>query len=154
MSRVGRIIAVTLGLSIAGAIFGAVAGVIALVVLTVLSDGAPNSRSLPILEMAVRPAIIGAGLGAVGAPAIAWLLLRHVPLGKAVAWSAVGSVLGGVAGWGLATVLDRANHAIDTGLATQAKGLILGAVAGFLAAALILRLRVRASRGRASSTEG
>lgn len=154
MSRVGRIIAVTLGLSIAGAIFGAVAGVIALVVLIVLSGGAQDSRSPPILEMAVLPAMIGAGLGAVGAPAIAWLLLRYVPLGKAVAWSTVGSVVGGVAGWSLATVLDRANHAIDTGLATQAKGVILGAVAGFLAAALILRLRVRASRGRASSTEG
>jgi hypothetical protein len=146
-SRLGRIIAVTVGLSVAGAIFGALAAVMGLVVLTVLSGG-----GAPMLDMAVIPAILGASLGAVGAPAIAWLLLRYVPLGKAIAWSTVGTAAGGVVGWLLATVLDRASPGIDTAVGSQVRGAILGAIAGFLAAALILRLR--AARGKASSTAG
>lgn len=147
MTRLGRIITVTLGLSVAGAIFGALAGVIGLVVLTVLTGG-----GLPMLDMAVVPAILGAAFGAVGAPAIAWLLLRYVPLGKAVAWSTVGTAAGGVGGWLLATAVDRASPALATALESQVKGAILGAIAGFLTAALILRLR--AARGKASSKAG
>jgi hypothetical protein len=147
MTRLGRIITVTLGLSIAGAIFGALAGVIGLVVLTVLTGG-----GLPMLDMAVVPAILGATFGAVGAPAIAWLLLRYVPLGKAVAWGTVGTAAGGVGGWLLATVVDRASPGLATAVESQVKGAILGAIAGFLTAALILR--IRAARGKASSKEG
>jgi hypothetical protein len=150
MARVGRIIAVTLGLSVAGAIFGALAGVTALVLLVAL-NGSAEFLSLRTLQMLVIPAIIGASLGALGAPAIAWLLLRYVPLGKAIAWSTVGTVAGGVVGWTLAVALPDASPGIDTAVGGQVKGAVLGAVGGFLAAAIVLRLR--ASVGRASPKE-
>jgi hypothetical protein len=43
--------------------------------------------------------MVGAELGAVCAPLIAWLLLRYVPLGRAFLGLTIGTVLGGLAGW-------------------------------------------------------
>lgn len=42
---------------------------------------------------------IGAGTGAVLGPAAAFLLLRHVPLGRALGWTATGTALGAVVGF-------------------------------------------------------
>ena len=41
---------------------------------------------------------IGAAIGAVVAPLMSWLLLRHVPLGRAILHTAIGTVLGGILG--------------------------------------------------------
>ena len=150
MARVGRIIAVTIGLSVTGAIFGALAGAIALLVVLAL-NGTLRHLALPALQMFAIPAIIGAFLGALGAPAIAWLLLRYVPLGKAVAWSTVGTVAGGIIGWALAVVFPNGSPGIDATVDNTVLGAILGAVAGFLASAIVLRLR--ASVGKVSPLE-
>lgn len=76
-------------------------------------------------------AAFGAVCGAVAAPAGGWLLLRRVPLGRAMGWTVIGTVFGAVLLW----VLPLGYNRIERG--------ILGALAGFLAAALALRWTTR-----------
>jgi hypothetical protein len=91
-----RVVAVTAGLSVAGGAFGAAAGATALGIVLAASG---DLRSLSDLFILGIPASIGAGLGAVCAPIAGWLLLRHIPLGRAFVGLTLGTVLGGVAGW-------------------------------------------------------
>jgi len=69
-------------------------------------------------------AFIGAPLGAIMAPVLAWGLLRRVPLGKMFAWCAIGTVAGGVIGWIISPIFG-----------------LFGAVAGCFIACLALALR-------------
>jgi hypothetical protein len=94
-TRTGRIAAVTAGLAAAGAVAGgAVAATISLV-WSVFHGGFPSVRAgVEILSIS---AFFGAAVGAVLGPAAAWLLLRHVPVGRAIAATALGTVAGGVA---------------------------------------------------------
>jgi hypothetical protein len=138
MAHVGRIIAITLGLSAAGVVFGGIAGALALA-LSLAIGGSFDLFSHPA-AFAV-PAALGAVIGAIGAPAMAWLLLRHVPLGKAVAWSTLGTVAGAVVGWTVAVALHDATPWLHTSMGDEVKGAILGALVGFLVAAFVLRRR-------------
>jgi hypothetical protein len=108
-----RVVAVTLGLIGAGAIFGALAGGIALSISLLITENDTSGSGLVI------GAFFGAPLGAIAAPTAAWLLLRRVPLGRVFAGSVAGTVLGGVVGW----VLPFAGDQVGNGL--------FGAVAGF-----------------------
>lgn len=93
MTRLGRIVVVTIGLVGAGIIFGALAGGTAFSVVVMLADGRISTELFEI------GAIFGAPLGAITAPLLAWLLLRRVPLGRMFLVCSVGTAIGGVAGW-------------------------------------------------------
>jgi hypothetical protein len=100
MLRVRRILAVTAGLAVAGALTGAVCGLLALTPLVVSSWlRLPNSRFAMFSDLALWAATAGAALGAVCGPLLAWSLLRHLPLWRVIAWAAVGTVLGSLGGW-------------------------------------------------------
>jgi hypothetical protein len=138
MTRAGRIVAVTAGLAVAGGVLGAAASVIALLLAAALTDGLPLPPHLDVLTFVAG---FGAVLGSIAAPAGGWLLLRQVPLGRAMLWSVIGTVVGGVAAW-----TARLGH-------DQIGGAVMGAVAGFLIAALALRWTTRRARQpRASAT--
>jgi hypothetical protein len=83
------------------------------------------------LNVLVFAAVFGAICGAIAAPAGGWLLLRRVPLGRAMAWTVIATVFGAVVLW----VLPLGYNRIERG--------ILGAIVGFLAAALALRWTTR-----------
>ena len=71
---------------------------------------------------------VGAAIGAVTTPLIAWVLLRNVPLGRAIAQCALGTVVGGVlASW--------------TNLHNPLFSPIVGAVLGFTVMATFLKLK-------------
>ena len=122
----GRILAVTLGLVVAGAVFGGVAGAVALAISLVLSQ---EYRHLTEPRLFAVAASVGALLGAGCAPLAGWLLLRHVPLGRAFAGLTVGATLGGVVGWFLPRSFAHGD------------GILITAALGFLGAAVVLRLR-------------
>lgn len=123
-----RAVTATLGLSAAGALCGATAGTIAFAIVVILSQGFTFFSDGVILELA---SAAGAVAGAVGAPLIAWLLLRYVPLGRAFLGLTLGTIAGGVTGW--YTLAET--HLLF--------GPVGGAVAGFLAAGIALRLEAR-----------
>jgi hypothetical protein len=124
--RPGRVLAVTLGLAVAGAVFGGVAGAIALVISLMLT------REFSFLADARLYAVagtLGAILGAVAAPLTGWLLLRYVPLGRAFAGLTVGAVVGGVIGWFLPRSIANGD------------ALLIAAALGALCAAVVMRVR-------------
>jgi hypothetical protein len=122
----GRAVAVTIGLSVAGAAFGAVAGATALAIALLWSEGLGLFSASRILLL---PALIGAVLGAVCAPLAGWLLLRHVPLGRAFGGLTLGATIGGLVGWFLPWSFDPIKQSITV------------AALGFLCAAVLLRIR-------------
>ncbi len=93
MTRLGRIVVVTIGLVGAGIVSGALAGGTAFALVVVLADGRISTELFEI------GAIFGAPLGAIIAPLLAWLLLRRVPLGRMFLVCSVGTAIGGVVGW-------------------------------------------------------
>jgi hypothetical protein len=126
MRHAGRIVAVTIGLVGAGLLFGAIAGGSSFALVGILAG---EEISLEAFEIG---AIFGAPLGAVTAPLLSWLLLRHVPLGKMFLVCSVGTAIGGIVGW----------------FATAAGGDIMvnplvGAFVGCVIAAIALRYRVQ-----------
>jgi ABC-type enterochelin transport system permease subunit len=128
MTRVGRIVAVTIGLVGAGLLFGAIAGGTSFALVGILTG---EDISIEALEIG---AIFGAPLGAITAPMLSWLLLRHVPLGKMFLVCSVGTAIGGIVGW----------------FATTAEGDIMlnplvGAFVGCVIAAITLRTRAHAT---------
>jgi hypothetical protein len=127
--------AVTAGLSVFGAVVGAAAGSTALLIGALL-DGHVAFNDLVILGI---PAAIGAVLGAVLTPIAGWMLLRRVPLGRAFAGLAAGTIGGGVLGW---LLLARHTDPI--------MGPVGAAVVGFLVAAVAMRYSKRA---RAAAAE-
>lgn len=126
MSRGGRIAAVTLGLAVAGALFGGAAGAVALAAVNLMRHGLQGGFDPQILG---GVAMVGAGLGAVLLPAAGWLLMRQVPIGKALLGTTVGTLLGAWAG----------SAAPDVALPVPSP--ILGALAGFALATVYLRIR-------------
>jgi hypothetical protein len=126
-SRAARILLVTAALSAVGAVVGAITSVVAMT-LWLLTHGLGTP---PIFSFETGiAAMIGAGLGAVLAPLEAWLLLRRVPLWRAITETAIGTIIGAVAFSFL-----------------TASSLIAGAVVGFTVAALRLRFVTRVRRG-------
>ena len=113
-----RVVAVTLGLIGAGAVFGALAGGIALAISVLITEHDTSGSGLVI------GAFFGAPLGAIAAPTAAWLLLRRVPLGRVFAGSVAGTVLGGVMGW----VLPFAGDQVVNGLFSAVLGFAFATV--------------------------
>ncbi len=127
MRRPLRILGITVGLMITGAIFAALAGAVSLTAALWL-DG----DRWYTLGLLVGP-FYGAPLGAVMAPVLAWALLRRVALGQMFVWLAAGTALGGVVGW-MTTASSLDESKIIAGLG--------GAVIGCLVAAIRVRYRV------------
>ncbi|HEU0015706.1 MAG TPA: hypothetical protein VFQ45_18660 [Longimicrobium sp.] len=122
-----RILLVTLGLSVAGAIVGTAVGW-AVLVSWGLFDGVIAVTDPFVVEFAF---IVAGRMGAVLGPVAAWLLMRHVPIGRAIGGTALGTFAGGIAG--IALVIDP----------------VLSGMAGFAAAAVWLRAATpRHSRAR------
>ena len=124
MTRARRIFAVTAGLFATGAIVGAVTGA---VVATVLMNFLPIPTRSFSLELFGVGAVYGALFGAVLFPTAGWLLMRHVPLGKALLGTSIGTLAGGLLGWFL-----------PIGAIPPVRSLGLG-VLGFAIAVLLLR---------------
>jgi hypothetical protein len=126
MTRIGRIVSVTLGLMGAGFVFGALAGGAAFSTV-LLMDGEGIS-----LGAFAFGALYGAPLGAVIAPLLSWLLLRRVPLGLMFLVCSIGTTIGGIVGW--VTTPSSGDVVVQA---------LLGAFIGCTVAATALWLRVR-----------
>ena len=138
MTRARRIFAVTAGLFAAGAIVGAVTGaLVAAVIVSFVTRSAPPLSP----ELFGIGAMFGAPLGAVLFPTAGWLLMRHVPLGKALLGTSIGTLAGGLVGW-----------LLPIGTDPLAKTLTLG-ILGFATAVILLR-RSATSAGRAKAGAG
>ena len=125
----GRIAAVTASLALVGAVIGGVVGGVLLTVRFLLSKS-------DVVGWEVVGVLVGAALGAILAPATAWLFLRRVALGRAIAETTIGTTVGAALGMAIETfVLKRP---------TAQFGLI-GALLGFFAAAVRLRIITRSS---------
>ncbi|HSA55921.1 MAG TPA: hypothetical protein VLE53_09460 [Gemmatimonadaceae bacterium] len=139
-ARRSRILAVTGGLAITGAVIGAVLAPLLLwVVGSLLRSGARVPTTPAGFGLA---ALVGAALGVVLLPATAWWLMRHVPLGRALLGTVVGTLVGG----GIGMFASALHPTISIG----------GALAGYLGSALLVRRRARARLGadRAPSAIG
>lgn len=110
--RLARILLVTGGLVLTGSVCGALLGAI----IWILVLGPVH------LEGVWLGVGFGAAIGAAIAPVTGWLLLRRVPLGQAVGWSAAGTLAGAVA------LLPVGGNAV-----------LFGAITGFFTAAVVLR---------------
>ena len=138
MSRLGRILAVTAGLSAAGIVVGALCAAATLAMVLVVQDGLRSFFDPELDGIFGVVAAAGAAVGAVAAPALAWGLLRRVPLGRAVVWTALGTV----AGAGLGTWTLPLHHFL-----VPVPSVLVGALLGFVASGVALRLRaVRSPR--------
>ena len=131
--RLGRIVGVTLGLTVAGAAFGALAGVVATEIVFAVAG-------LDLLEgswILVIPGFIGAILGGILAPLTAWCLLRRVPLGRMFRALTAGTIIGALFGFFIPVFIlpERAFYHP-----------IVAAVMGFLTTAVILRARYAAAK--------
>ena len=128
-----RVLAVTFGLSAAGAVLGGTSGALALGIGLLITDGVEIFKHLSILLV---PAVIGAVLGSICAPLAGWLLLRRVPLGRAFAGLVAGTVLGGLSGWLFPKTFNPLYQPIVT------------AAVGFVVAAALMRLKHRRDPSR------
>lgn len=126
-----RVALVIAGLAVTGAVLGGIAGALALGI-AIASSWAPVGVSE--LVILVMPAFIGGFIGFFAAPLAGWLLLRHVPLGRAFGGLVLGTVAGALAGWFLPGNDDLMTQPTVT------------AGAGFLIAALVMRLTWREQR--------
>ena len=118
---------VTVLLSAIGAGVGFVLGTATLAVLQI---GAPGGFhwSVDIPFGIMFGGTFGAVVGGLGAPILSWLLLRTVPLGRAIGWSIIATLggagvgllagghpaLGGCAGFAVGTVVLRLTHRAPT----------------------------------------
>ena len=124
-----RVVAVTGILMLSGAVAGS------LVSFLILSGMALVLSDLSLFGLSVIgiAAAIGAASGAVLGPAIAWLFLRTIPLGKAILHTSVGAA----AGAAVALAVPRGGFWFVLGAATVG--------------ALLAALRLRLTSGRARS---
>ena len=97
-----RVLAVTGGLLLAGGVVGGLVGGGLLGIFAAIEQIAGSGRGLPPLRVFGFATGAGAVIGAVTGPPLAWLLLRRVPIGKALLHTGVGSVIGGLLGGVLA----------------------------------------------------
>lgn len=134
MGRARRILAVTAGLVVFGAATGAIAGALVAMLAVAIKWGPVEAADL---GLAAVGATFGAPLGAVLLPAAGWLLMRRVPLGRAMLGTMLGTIAGGLLGWLLPVVPDPVNRTL---------------LAGFLGFVLaVVTLRRLASRSERAS---
>lgn len=120
-----RVVGVTSGLVASGAIVGAGLGAGLLGVLSVVVDG---RGGFPHAWFAfVVAGVVGAGLGGIGLPVLAWSLLRDQPLIRVFTVTTAGTAIGASVGF-LGTSLNPI-------------GAMTGACAGFVGSALMIRAR-------------
>lgn len=140
MGSARRVVAVTVGLFGTGAILGALAGASALVALEVMSALVGDGFGTEDLLFGV---VVGAPLGAVTLPTLAWLLLRRVPLGRMFVWSVAGTIVGALLGWFSSELTavggNSLEHAVNSG--------VVGAWLGCVAACVLLRHRCQNNHG-------
>jgi hypothetical protein len=144
MNSRSRVFYVVVGLSACGAVVGALCAIAAVTVALATRSPADAASFLAPSPIMGAIAQLGATIGAVGAPALAFGLLRRVPLGRAIVLTGVGTVLGAVMGEWLAPF-----NPYDLDLSP---GILRGALAGFLATGIGLRFAFRA-RGPSDSIE-
>lgn len=112
----------TLLLAGVGAAVGGIIGTALLALLPVLVFRPPSHPAFDLLFSLAWGGGFGAAVGAIVAPLSGWTLLRHVPLGRAIAATAVGTflgaliiypqpVIGGMLGYVAAAVLSRRYYA-------------------------------------------
>ena len=132
--RLRRILAVTAGLSVTGFVLGAVLGALLFGAAAALAAGARSDLEFPVIGAALRFGLLGLVL----APLAAWTLMRHVPLWRALGETALGTALGGIAGY----LVPAHSWPFPSPFAPP----LLLALLGFVLAALRLRVthRVRA----------
>ena len=126
MTRLRRVLAITGGLAAFGAVAGALAGAGVAVLAMLITDG---PREAFDLGLAYIGASYGAPLGAVLFPLSGWLLMRRVPIGRALVATTVGTIIGGLIGLFTPTSRDILLQTIG------------GGVAGFTLSVLVLRRR-------------
>ncbi|HKO48663.1 MAG TPA: hypothetical protein VJV79_13120 [Polyangiaceae bacterium] len=119
-----RLVVVTGGLALAGAMVGALAGATALATVMVLSSDV--ARSSDLLAIAGQ---VGAFLGSISAPLVIWVMLPRVPLGYAFLRLTLSTIVSGVLGWFAFSSLD------------MILGPTIAAFVGFIASAVVLSLR-------------
>lgn len=140
-----RVLGVTVGLAGAGALVGAICALIA-INLALLAEGARDGWITIDRPMLVSgAAIVGAITGAVVTPLAGFAFLRAVPLGRAVVWCTLGTIVGATSGhvlWGF--------NPYDADLTP---GVIQGAVLGFLSATVVLWLVHRHWRRHAEGSQ-
>jgi hypothetical protein len=132
MTRIGRIITVTVGLTLTGAVVGAVLGGLTLLGwVTATSEGGIPFQAAQLFGFG---ALYGAAIGTVIAPIASWTLLRRVPLGRAIGGAAIGTAVGALVGGASAVI-----------------GPLVGGIAGFVGGVVYLRVIVapRLERQRA-----
>lgn len=86
-----RMLLITAALAVAGATFGGVAGATFGLILQLMSP-APGMDVFALMFLGTLGAIYGFVLGPIGA----WVVMREVPLGRAVVGTTVGAVAGGM----------------------------------------------------------
>jgi hypothetical protein len=133
-----RIIQVTVGLSVLGTVVGGIlgAGLVALVGVRI-GDFRISG------EVLYTGTVFGALMGCVLAPLAAWTLMRRVPIRRAIAETAIGTVAGTVIGLTFQPLRDTAWLSPP----------LLG-VGGFALAAIRLRLSRRARRSEITPRAG
>jgi hypothetical protein len=129
-----RVALVTAGLSAAGGLAGALCAAAAVAVIAGAWGGVGELASGAAFRLMALAAGAGTLTGMVGAPLLGWGLLRRVPLGQAIAVTALGTVVGAVAG----ELLNPFNP-----YARAVPGVIGGAIAGFVVAGVGLRIATR-----------
>jgi len=129
--RLGRVAAVTASLALVGALIGGVIGGTLLTVWLL----AIGSRS-DLVGGGLLWTLSSAALGAVLAPTTAWLFLRRVTLGRAIAHTTVGTAIGAAIGLLIETVVLK-RPTVQLG--------VVGALLGFFVAAVRLRIITRRS---------
>lgn len=112
MGRPRRILAVTAGLVAFGAAAGAIAGALVAMVAIAISLGPLEALDFDLLGFG---ATLGAPLGAVLLPASGWLLMRRVPLGRAMLGTTLGTIAGGVMGWFAPVHVDQLYRTVFAG---------------------------------------
>jgi len=143
MVRLRRILAVTVGVVGAGAVVGALCGVVLASLALLLTASINELMSRDTAVFLGLCATVGGVVGGITSPIVAWGLLRRVPLGRAIVWGAVGTMLGGVIGeW-----LSPTNLHSGT-----VPGVIVGGFLGFVAASIAVR-KASGRAARTSSTE-
>lgn len=128
MNRPWRVVTITAGLILTGAVVGALAGAVSLTT-SLWIDRDPWY----VLGLFAGP-LYGAPIGAVVAPVLAWTVLRRVALGQMFMWLGSGTAIGGLVGW-ITTVTPMEEAKVMSGLA--------GAVVGCLVAAIRVRYHAR-----------
>ena len=140
--RLDRISLVTAGISAVGGVIGGACAALTVAIVAMIEGGitALSAAGTPTL-LAVASGF-GAVVGMIGAPMLSWALLRRVALGRAIAYTALGTVVGAVVGELTVAFVSYPR---------LFPGVIAGALVGYLSAGAALHLQAR--RGTAGITD-